>query len=232
MSYYEEDFYNEPSEFDNMVEDFKLSLIQSVKEDFQLKMERLTKENKELQEVKANFDKIQKDFKQKELQLERERNDLERKVRNERLASLMKDFAIIMYRTGYSYEKKPKCNKCDNYRRVKYKTPLGKDASENCECDVSKTIYIPEEYQCSEFSIKRNGVGMSAHYKMKAERDYDYAVSSTFCETTYNADMKYEDVSQYSTFFKTEEECQGYCDYLNNQNNKSNSEDDDEEVDS
>lgn len=226
MNWDDEEFYNEPSEFDEMVEEFKDSLIKSVKEDFLFKMKRLEKENADLQVVKANMKKIESDFKQKEFQLERERNDLERKVRYERLSVLMKDFEVIMYQVNSTYEKNPKCDKCDKNRRINYKTPLGKDTYEKCECDVNKTIYIPEEYQCSEFRINQNNNGMVAHYKIKAERDYDYAVSSTFCETTYKADMKYEDISRYRTFFKTKEECQGYCDYLNKAKNEGN---DDEE---
>lgn len=217
MSYYEEDFYYEPSEFDILVNEFKASLTKSVKEEFISKMELLEKENEELQVVKANFEEIKNDYAKKERQLENERNDLVRKVRRERLANLMKDFEVIMYRAYAGYEKPSKCDKCGERRRIKYKSPLGKDVYEDCDCNKGNTVYSPKEYICSEFKIDRNGNAMSAWYKLKPERDYDYALydSSTYANTIYKSDMKNEDIEKYDTFFKSKDECQGYCDYLN-----------------
>ncbi len=60
MEWYEEDFYEEPSEFDNAMDEFKASLMKSVKEEYVSEMERLRAENLELQSVKTYFEKIKK----------------------------------------------------------------------------------------------------------------------------------------------------------------------------
>ena len=52
MSWYDDDFYNEPSEFDMLVGEFKESLMKSVKESYVKEMEQLKKENEELKEFR------------------------------------------------------------------------------------------------------------------------------------------------------------------------------------
>lgn len=216
MHFDEDDFYNETHEFDSLINDFKTSLLKKVKDDYVAEMEKLRQENRNLQHVKDKFEEIKKEYRQKERDLELKEKNMERTVRNERLSSLMKDFQIIMYRPSSATVKNPKCDKCDSNRRIKYKTPLGKEAYESCTCNKGKLVYSPKEHMASEFKIHRDKHRMSVYYKSSAERDGDYAShDSVFAETIWNSDMKYENLSYYRTFFKTPEECQGYCDYLN-----------------
>ena len=219
VSYYDEDFFCEPSEFEMKIEELTQTLTESVKRKFMSELEQLRKENAELQDVKRNFEKIKRDYKAKENQLEVERMELERKVRWERLSILMKDFQIVMYRAWSKRELPPKCGNCDEKRQIKFKTPRGKDAFESCECGEGKLVYYPKEYICSEFSINNDRNGMRAWYKVNPDNNDDYAVldsSGTFARTIYDENLKYEDIKEYDTFFKTKEECQSYCDYLNN----------------
>ena len=51
MSWYEDDFYNEPSEFEIQVEEFKESLAKAIKGEFLEEMGRLKEENRKLQEI-------------------------------------------------------------------------------------------------------------------------------------------------------------------------------------
>src|SRR5690625_3263152 len=132
MPYYDEDFYYEPSEFDLKVDEFKESLMKSVKEDFITELEELKKENESLQEVKKNFESIKQDYENKKRQLNFEKNDLERKVRNARLSELTKDRQVVMYKADSKRVKPPKCDKCDVDRKIHYKTPSGKDKFEYC----------------------------------------------------------------------------------------------------
>lgn len=218
MSYYDEDFYHEPSEFEVQIEQFKSSLLDSVKDEYKQQMENLQKENAELQEVKKNFESIKRDFANKERQLQIERNDLERKVRNERLSELTKDLQVILYRADTKWLEKPKCDKCDKNRCIHYKTPSGKDAYEKCECSSSESIYEPKEYMRVEFNI-RNGARAWYQINNFDTRD-EYArfdESSQYAETVYKEGLPYDEITRYSTFFKTKEECQAYCDYLNEQ---------------
>lgn len=223
MSYWEEDFYNEPSELDQLVDEFKSSLAESVKEEHKQEVERLRKENAELQEVKANLDKIKSDYEKKKRELEFERVNMVDKVRKERLSSLMKHYEILMYQAGYKYVKAPKCNKCDSNRRIEYKTPLGKKAYEDCNCNESETVFVPEEYLASEFRLNRDGDSVGFWYKRKSAYDdedlYSYS-SSTYASEIYSEEMDFAKLNRYETFFKTKEECQKFCDYLNEHKNE------------
>lgn len=59
---------------------------------------------------------------------------------------------------------------------------------------------------------------MSAWYKIKKSYDDDEYCgydSYTYAKTVYNDGMNYEKLERYDTFFKTIEDCQSYCNYLN-----------------
>lgn len=218
MSYYEEDFYQEPSEFEMQIEEFKESLMKSVKNDFIAEMERLKNENIELQSVKEDFKNIKKDYESKKFELERERNDLQRKVRRERLSDLLENHKIIMYKASSKREYPEKCDKCDTNRQVKYITPLGRKTSEDCSCKESKTVYFPQEFIRYEFRLNRNENDLTAWYKQYGDNEDGFThESSIHADNIYSDDMKFKEIKTYSTFFKAVEECQGYCNYLNEQ---------------
>lgn len=216
MEWYEEDFYDEPSEFEIQVEQFKENLMKSVKENFITEMEQLREENKNLQDVKANFDSIVRDYENKKRQLESEYQSLKNNVRRERLVDLLKDHKIILYKAYSKQIYPPKCDKCNKHRRIQYISPLGRETSEDCLCKEGKTVYSPEEYTRYEFRLNRNGNDVTAWYRQYRD-DEDGLVyeSSIHVDNIYSPDMKFEDLKQYSTFFKSKEECQAYCDYLN-----------------
>jgi hypothetical protein len=222
MSYYDEEFYNEPSEFELMIDDLKASLEKSVKEEFMTEMERLRAENTELQSVKRNFNSIQAEYRDKHLQLELDRENLERTVRRERLSALMKDFEVVMYQAVIKRTQHPKCDKCNDYRKVKYRTPLGRWAEEYCDCADSEIAYTPKTSIRYEFKINSKNT-LSVWYKLETSGDDEYAINDPrFAEVAYQEGMQYEDLDRRDTFFKTEQECQGYCDYLNERKDNKN----------
>lgn len=115
--YYYDDFYDEPSEFEKMIDEFKESLAKSVKEEYMAKMVRLEKENAELQDVKNNFEAIKYEHKQKMQELNHKIAKSKDEVRRERLSILMQDFEVVMYKVVTSRIEKPKCDKCNANRK-------------------------------------------------------------------------------------------------------------------
>ncbi|WP_226035707.1 hypothetical protein [Aquibacillus saliphilus] len=215
--FYDEDFYNEPSEFDMKVDEFKQDLLKSVKEEYANEMERLEKENRELQNVKLNFEQIKRNYESKEIDLERAKEKAKQEARRERLDKLMDDYKIVLYRASAKSERKNKCDRCDDNRRIYYKTPLGKDAYESCDCSKGKLTYSPKENIIYEFRINRDNNELLAWYQYDDE--YGSMRYSTKADSFYKKGMKYEDVNRYNTFFKDKEDCQKYCDHLNNEEN-------------
>lgn len=216
MEWCEEDFYEEPSEFDNTLEELKANLMKSVKEEFVSEMERLKAENLELQSVKTNFEQIKKEYESKKFELDRERRELQSRVRKERLVDLLDDHKIIMYKAYSKLEYPKKCDKCDANRRIKYTTPLGRETHEDCLCKEGKVVYSPQEYIRYEFRLNRDKNSLTAWYRQYSE-DEDGLVheNSIHADDIYSLGANFEKVKVYTTFFKTKEECQAYCDYLN-----------------
>lgn len=209
-----DDFYDEPNEFEQQIYEFKDSLLKAVKKEYIEEMEELKKENEELQEIKKNFEQIKADYKEKEHELKLNEGTIERRMRNARLSELMKDKEIIMYQADYKYMRVSKCNRCDDY----FKSPSGKDITEECECAKRYTAYYPNEYIAYEFKLNNNKT-ISVWYKIQDHNDDEYCErDSKFADYIYNKDMKYEDINAYRTFFKSKEDCQKYCDWLNRNN--------------
>lgn len=214
MSYYDEEFYEEPSEFEQQIDEFKTSIVNSIKEGFKTEMEQLRKENAELQVVKKDMEKIRNDFRRKEIQFESDRKDMEQAVRRERLSVLMKNFEVLMFRADYKNIMPPKCDNCNENRRIPFITPLGRQSEEDCNCKFTTKTYFPAEYIASSFRIGDNNE-MLMWYKMNPERDYDHASwdSGALGKTIWKEGMEYEE-NHYRTYFKTQADCQKFCDWL------------------
>ncbi|WP_127532766.1 hypothetical protein [Paenibacillus kobensis] len=222
MSYYNEEFYYAPNEFEQQVDEFKTALLNSVRDEFKAEMEQLRTENAELQEVRKNIDKMRHEHQTKLNELNNIKNDAMRIVRKERLSELMKDLQVVMYRATTDYPLPPKCDKCNEKRKIVFFSPSGQELFEHCKCASGKSVYMPEEYVACEFSMDSyNANKVKVWYKLKpsssSNRNDDYGSydSSTYRESIYNDKMSYADLDKYKTFFKTIEECQKYCDWLN-----------------
>jgi hypothetical protein len=213
--YYEDGFYNEPSEFEQQMDELKESLLKSVKKDYIDEMERLKKENAELQEVKNNMEIIRSQHNDEMRKLHQERQDLKYKVRKERISSLIGETEY--FTAAYQRKKKPKCEKCNENRMIPFKRPSGKDDFEHCECYESYSIYEPIPILLSSVSI-REGKGV-AWYKVR-DRDsryeyLDYYDDSISGQELITDEKQFEGLSTYRTLFATKELAQKFCDMKN-----------------
>ncbi|WMT42816.1 hypothetical protein RE628_11315 [Paenibacillus sp. D2_2] len=213
---YDYDFYNEPNEFEQQVDEFKESLMNSVRDDYKAKMDKLRKENAELQEVKKNFEAIKRDFNQKVLELDMQKRTLKNDVRRERLLELMGDFKVELFRVNYDWKSGPKCDKCDEARNIYYKSPLGNQKVEQCDCKNNIKYYYPRPHICSSFEL-RNGKFV-AWYKPYCEADgmeFETIGSSSVPRFIYKGeDFELIKEEHYYVYFETQEQCQAYCDWL------------------
>ena len=221
MSYYDEGFYHEPSEFEMLVDEFKGSLLKSVKEDYTEEMEKLRKENEELQSVKKNFEEIKKSYNNKKRELEYEYQNLKGNVRRERLNELMKELEVELYSVSSRGKSLPKCDKCDEQRRLNYTTPTGRETYESCECATKVQMYEPIPIIMRSFSI-RDGKGF-AWYKIvdKSTRDeyLSYYEDSISGNELITSEDQFKDIGySYKTLFQTKEIAQKFCDYKNSKN--------------
>ncbi len=230
MSYWDYEDYYEPSEFEQQVEEFKDSLRKSVKEETQKTIEQLKKENEELRGVRDNWEKVKRKYEEKQRELQNEIYACKQNAARMRLDQLFESCGmnVILYRPSSFSVYNPKCDKCDDDRYIHYKSPSGKDNKEECECAKSFSNYKPSpEYLC-EFRVNRYGDSKKYPLMMwfKKYRDYsdDYDGytydSSNLSKFVYNGEDFEEVRKEYSTYvyFRDEEKCQEYCDYLSKLN--------------
>lgn len=215
--FYEEEYpYYEPSIADEIMFEYKQKMKDALLESVKYEINQLKEENNNLKESNKMLRDQISGISQRERKLEIDKQNLERQVRNERLSKLMKDFEVVMYRVKTTYPLPKKCNNCNDNRKIEFYSPSGKLMTENCSCNTGKVFYIPQEYICTEFKVSRSDNAMLMWYIENHENDYDWYgyESSDRAEIVYTEEMKYEDLDKY-TYFKTIEDCQKFCDWLN-----------------
>ena len=124
MFYDEEQFFR-GGEFDEEIEQLKETLKKSVRKEVLDESEKLRAENKELQGIKANFEKIKRDYEDKKRECDRVMFDAESKAKRARLSEIMEQHKLFLYSPGKRQAYKAKCDKCDRWRQVKVPLPSG-----------------------------------------------------------------------------------------------------------
>ena len=220
---YEDDFYYEPSEFDQQVEEFKASLMKSVKEDFLHRMEALEKENAALREFRDQRDTFIRDCNARVAAAQREARMAEEKWKNARLRQLLGDFLTEGWRISPTYEQGPKCDHCDETRHLHFKSPRGRDLKEECDCAKTFVVYHPKKVVLSKLYVKKNDYYVNEwwgrYYTVEESNDeYRYDMMAEVYERGFRDFEKVKNT--YWAVFLCEEDCRLYCERLNEQNAK------------
>lgn len=221
--YFEEEYY-EPEEIEFIMDEYKERLSKilkdSAKEEIESILKRndiLNKENETLRDKVKSIERRERDLKFKE-------ETLERDIRRKYFSEIMKDFNTVLYSSKSNSRYIKKCDKCDDHRNLHFKTPLGNDATEYCLCKKSVYIYAPVEHLCTAFKVNRRDGGVFMWYKRNEEKSEDEYFSyggSDVLKTIWNESMNYNDsLCHPGIYFKTEMDCQKYCDWLNERNLK------------
>ncbi|MCY7484308.1 hypothetical protein [Paenibacillus alvei] len=210
MSYYDEDFYAEPSEFEEQIDSLKESLMQAVRDEFKSEMDRLRKENEELKPVKERMKQIEWERKREKQELEKIKADAMKEAKKLRITELLKDYRRAIYTVDSKRVYAPKCEKCDDQRNVEYTTPLGRQAKEECSCKTYTTKYELREVIAGaiEHYSPENGIHIDYYDDQREERVRAYQMFKTGTD--------YEDIQPW-WYFADKEEAQKYCDWLNEQ---------------
>lgn len=224
MSYFDEEFYYETGEFEEEIDNLKQSLKKSIKEKFIQEMYKLKKENEELQTIKKDWKKLHEDHTSAINELQRAISNASYEARRLRLEELLSDKKIFLYSVDSKYYQGEKCDKCDDHRKLNYRTPRGKNQYEDCECSIKLYKYVPKQIFLYEFSSSTWDNSITLWYK-QYQSDYDknkqyftfkFAEDSVRSENFYSPDMSFDNIkNKFEIMFKNEEDCQKYCDWLN-----------------
>ena len=212
MNYYDEDFYTQPCEFEEKIEELKTALALSVKKKFLDEMEALRKENESLREFRDQKKAYDRELAQAKQQYEIKMREAESIANRKKLKDLLSLFSVTGYRVHTEYVPGPKCDKCDDERKIHYISPAGRKMTEDCLCAAKTPIRSPKEVALVSF-IASDKLSSTYFDRTSEDRDYD---RYDLCAELYDRDEKpFEEINQYRVVFLKKEDCQRYCDWLN-----------------
>ena len=247
MDYDDYEDYYEPSEVDQLVEEFKDKVREHLLPNIQEEIERLNKENNDLKNKNEEYRKRESEIRNKEIDLKYKAENLKREVEREfyqsNIGDTLKDYienAKVWFADNKMFHQE-KCSLCNDKRKLIANFPNGKTTETNCDCASLVHKYIPETSELtvikfgkrdSEYQSKREFYLSKTYTPSKNSRysnDYSYnefRIYQIADEFSDNTKVLHED-KKYNTEigFRTKEECQKYCDWLNEKNLKSSDED-------
>lgn len=228
FDYMDSDFWDEPSESDELIYNFKEALRKEVKQEVKDKIERLEKELADLKEFREEKEQYDNKINQLENKLKKTESEVEEKAKQLKLNEFLTMIESPAWCIHGDWEYlNPKCDKCDDSRTIHFLAPSGKEHTESCPyCSKRRYTYRPEEavlVYMKEKELRRikeyemNGVELVYVHKHQLNEyfktDYDY----TEIRRCYSG----EDVSKLNNYdanhmyFRNLEDCQKVCDYLN-----------------
>lgn len=228
----------EPSEADELFDEIKTKLINSAKDSLRHDMESLKEHNEYLSKRVAELEKKEYEVMQKEIDLkykaENLRSEVEREFYKTAIDNILKD-AIEKSQLWFADNKphtKSKCDKCNADRKWVLVWPNGETISKPCDCASPDYWYEPQEtwIDVLTYKVKDSNYRSERYYALEITYqntqesswdDYSYSkfhirfIYDTFCDDTIE---KYKEYGWRERIgFKTKEECQKFCDWLNNE---------------
>jgi regulator of replication initiation timing len=246
---YYEPLYYEPSEADIILSEYqnkmKEILLDSIKADFErISSEniRLSAENQKLKDKENEVDRKARELKYKEDNLKRE---VENEFYKTNIGNILERYiedCELWFADKKQYRKK-KCNLCNKDRKLIAEFPNGKKSESDCDC--AKYYYKYKPYMTTEQTIKiyKRNSNYSSERRFYFTKSYIPSKNSYSYDDSYsefkighvvdvfddNTKKIYEDLRYGEKLgFRNKDECQKFCNWLN-ENNK-DYENDDEDI--
>lgn len=232
---YEEPMW-EPSEADELFDEIKSKLIDAAKDSLKNDMAYLKSHNEYLERRNKELEDKAQEVLSKESDLEYKSRNLRREVEKEFYKTAIDDlFKDVLEKSQLWFadnkpHEKPKCDKCDENRNWVLTWPDGTTTSKRCTCSQPDYWYEPEETWIDyiRYTVKDSNYQSERYYRLdkmyqctgeSRRNDYSYEdfgiqfVYDKFCDDVIEKkkQLKYGE----HIGFKSKEECQKYCDWLN-----------------
>lgn len=237
MSYWDDEPYYEPTAADEIFFEASAKLQDCLKDNIKQKMDNLLDENNRLKaENEKMRDKVSS-IEWRERNLENREKDMERNILRKKFSEIIKPLEerMLIWRIEYEYVQGEKCDKCNDNRMIGYKTPSGKQLSEDCKCAKRYTYYYPSQTEIVMLDLYKD---RNYPYTLSVTPKYDSAsYDDTYCKFKLkhyieNLDdfenekdellKEIKDMSRWDykeIGFAKQEDCQRFADYLNKKNN-------------
>lgn len=214
-SWFEENWCEEPREEETaLIEAIK----EGVRQDIKVEMERLRKENAELQQYKKERQEVENVKKWYESRLQTEVEAYKRELRSAKIKELFGDYIVIGWGVKQKITLPPKCDKCDKDRYIHFKSPSGKELTELCDCAHGKIVYEPIELSL----IKIGGYkGNISRYYYDEESRSEYSEYYDYTSYVYDGKTPFDKLTSYwAIVFLDKETCERYCAWKTEQEEK------------
>ena len=228
MFYDDEDcgFFNDDSELyelDKLIYDFKQSLKESVKDEVKEKIKSLENELAELKEFRDMKDSYDHDMQELKFQLDQTKKSIEERAARMRISDVLLTLKKETWIPDCKWEYvKKKCNKCDDSRTLRFKSPLGKELSERCSCSVQIPVHFPAQAFLVEIdnddfykNMKSELPSTKLSYISVFDIDHDSDGNYRFKYCTLYDGEDFSKLASSSTYFRDREDCERYCKWLN-----------------
>lgn len=225
----------EPSEADELFNELKSKLVNAAKVSLKSDMDSLKSRNEYLEKRNKDLEDKAHSVDQKEHDIEYKSRNLRREVEKEFYKAAIEDiFKDMIEKSQLWFAKnkpheKPKCDKCDENRNWVLTWPNGEKVTKKCDCANPDYWYEPEEawIDTLRYRIKDSNYQSERYYRLDKTYDYiggkydDYSyadfgiqfVYDKFCDDVI---VKHKQLGYGKKIgFKSKEECQKYCDWLN-----------------
>lgn len=236
MFYDYDDYWAEPNEFEQQIEEFKDSLRKDVRAEIKERIESLEKELSELKAYKDDKNKIIQEYENKFKEIKREADkkireakESEEKMKKARLHQLLGEYLTVGWKVKSVWEYGEKCDKCDDNRKIHFTSPQGKKYVEECQCANRHYKYFPVEAILSKIYVRKKNFSWNdkgetdfynRYYTVESKEKDDYDIYETSSEVYTSSDIDFEKVNTYRAVFLNEEDCKKYCDWINEKKQK------------
>lgn len=229
--------YYEPSPVDELVSEFRDKCREFILPDIKAEIERLNKENTELKAKNEEYRKREYEISKTEIDLKFKSDNLKREVEREfyqsNIGDTLKEYletAEVWFADNRGFPQE-KCSLCDDRRKLVANFSNGQTTEINCECGKSIYKYVPEFSELSLIKFNKKDSRYESDRKFYLSKSYapskdysnrnDYSYNDfNLCQVAneFNDSIKeLHKTKRYGTKigFKSIEECQKYCDWLN-----------------
>jgi regulator of replication initiation timing len=240
MYYDEFDYeqYYEPSEVDQIVDEFSEKIREFIVPNIKKELEKLRIENEKLKTENEKLKKHELEVVRKEKENDRRAENLKREVENEFYKTNVDDvFKDILENSElwFADRKKipqEKCDICNEDGELVAIFPNGEATSKKCKCNDLLPSYVPEICTVEHTKFNKRDGGYHSDRKFyftksyfpssNSNYDYDY-MEFNLLHTITNFNEEVKEIHKekgYGTVigFISKEECQKYCDWLNIEN--------------
>lgn len=235
--YYEEEPYYEPTIADEIIMEYQQKMKDALLESVKYEIDQIKEENERLKKQNEEFRKRENSISSKERDLKVKEENLKREVTNEfyqtNIGDTLKQYledCEVWFADKERYQN-PKCDLCNEDRKLVAQYPNGKTSEANCDCAKFFSKYIPNLSSITMIRFNKRDSRYSSDRRFylaetyspsgrRGDYDYDYQefkilhVIDAFDETII-------ELHENKTYgerlgFRSKEECQKYCDWLNN----------------